>query len=137
MQKKNYYSANSLTDYQKHFIRIHAGLIPKKVIAKKLLVWESAVSDYIQRHRLHHDCPRVLYRREITPITRFQICVCDFEGYLPEAIGNLYCIRPERVSFLLEEMKESGEYDRHIAEFEEHNEGAYNKAKRWREQYET
>ena len=133
----DYHSANSLTDYQKRFIRMHAGLVSKKIIAKKLRVWESAVSDYIRRHRLDQNCHQVEYRREITPITRFQICVCDFEGYLPEAISNLYCIRPQRVSFLIDEMKESGEYDLHIGKFEDNNEGAYNRAMNWRAYVET
>lgn len=134
----DYHSASSLTDYQKHFIRMHAGLVPKKVVAEKLKIKESAATDYIRRMKLDLTSHgKIEYRKEITNITRFQICICDFEGYLPEAIGKLYCIYPSKVKYLLEEMKESGEYDRHIATLEEHNEGAYNKAMHWRTYAET
>lgn len=131
----DYKSSDSLTDYQKEFIRMHAGLIPRKQIAKHLRVWESAVADFIRRKRLEqNNTSNNGIRHEITSITRFQICVCDFEGYLPEAIANLYCLYPERVKFLLKEMKESGEYIYHIGKFEISNQGAYEKALKRRNQ---
>lgn len=123
----------SLTKRQCELIRMHAGLLPRAKIARLVKATEGKVAEYIRRHKLEQTCVHGKYRNDVTDVTRFQICVSDFEGYLPEAIGNLLYLRQERVRQLLREMKETGEYDRFVGVFRQWNEAAYNKAVRRRD----
>lgn len=126
-------NAPVLTEWQKEMIRMHAGLLPRVKIAKLVKTTEGKVAEYVRRHRLEQTCVHGKCRNDVTEMTRFQICVSDFEGYVPEAIGNLFYLRPERVKHLIKEMKQSGEYDRHVGVFRHWNAAAYNKAVRRRE----
>ena len=129
-------SLEGLTRWQKEFIRNHSGLIPEKKIARELEISESVVYCFIRKNGLEYYVRKKMgYHREITPLTRYQICIMDYEGYLPEAIGNLFSVWPERVKFLLKEMKQNGEYDYNIGKFSICNEGCYRKTLEWRENY--